>query len=103
MRVCPSCKDTVEPVPPKSAWKVATVLFWIAAMVTAVGFSLLLGLNVVLVPAWLLIGMSVGVAARRASEWTCPTCAYELAPAPRVVEEHEEQEQPRGGLVPRPA
>ena len=53
---------------------------WIGALVTAVCFSIPIGLNLVLLPMWLAIGMGVGCSAARASSWTCPVCRTELAP-----------------------
>jgi hypothetical protein len=47
-------------------------------MTVAVGFSCLLGLNLVLAPAAIFIGMSIGTAARKLSDWTCPRCHEEL-------------------------
>jgi hypothetical protein len=83
---CSSCKADVTPVPPRTTWKIMMVAFWLGALATSMMFSLLLGLNVVLVPLWLVIGMSVGIAAQRASSWSCPKCAAELAePAPEEV------------------
>lgn len=76
---CHTCKAAVEPVAPRTIWKIGVVGFWFAAMLTATVFSLLLGLNIVLVPLWFAIGASVGVAARRASTWTCPRCHEEMA------------------------
>jgi hypothetical protein len=54
------------------------VAFWAASMVVAVLFSQLLGLNLLLAPAAIFIGMSIGTAARRMSSWTCPRCREEL-------------------------
>jgi predicted RNA-binding Zn-ribbon protein involved in translation (DUF1610 family) len=76
--VCTSCKHRVEPTAPRSAWKVASVFFWVAALATGSLFAGLFGLNLVLVPMWLGIAMAVGVAARRASSWTCPECSEAL-------------------------
>lgn len=92
---CPSCRIPVEPIPPKTKWKIACAVFWICAMVTSTVFSLLLGLNVILVPLWFGIGAAVGVAAERASCWTCPVCGDQVA-APEEVREAEGR-----ALVPR--
>lgn len=77
--VCSHCHQDVAPSAPRSLWKLGTVFFWVVAMVTATVFSLLLGLNLVLVPLWLPIGLAVGVAARRAATATCPVCGEELS------------------------
>jgi hypothetical protein len=75
---CKSCKSDVTPVPPRTMAKLGLV----ASLVVATMFSLLLGLNIVLVPVAVAVGLSVGVAARRASEWSCPQCKEEMHPAP---------------------
>jgi hypothetical protein len=80
-------------------WKIVTVALWCSSLVVALGFSLALGLNLVLAPAAIVVGMSVGTAARRLSTWTCPRCGSELvepetsaaripAPAVRVTPAH---------------
>lgn len=86
---CPSCGIPVEPRPPRSTWKIAVAVFWICSLLTATAFSLLLGLNVVLVPVWFAIGASVGAAAIRAGAWTCPSCHGEVA-APSTAHDEEE-------------
>jgi hypothetical protein len=80
---CSSCKSDVTPVPPRTVAKLSLVGFYVAAMAVSTIFSLLLGLNIVLVPVAVAIGSAVGVAARRASAWSCPTCKEEMA-APRA-------------------
>jgi hypothetical protein len=79
---CKSCKADVTPVPPRTMAKLGLVGFYVASLVVATLFSLLLGLNIVLVPVAIAVGLSVGVAARRASEWSCPQCKEEMHPAP---------------------
>jgi hypothetical protein len=59
-------------------WKVVNVAFWIGSMLVATAFSLALGLNLVLAPAAIAIGMAIGTSARRLSSWTCPRCGAEL-------------------------
>jgi hypothetical protein len=59
--------------------KLSLVGFYVASLAVALMFSLLLGLNIVLVPVVVAIGCSVGVAARRASSWSCPQCKEEMA------------------------
>ena len=81
---CRSCKTDVTPVAPKTMAKIVTVGFWVAAMAISTIFSLLLGLNIVLVPVAVAIGLAVGTSARRASTWSCPQCKEEMA-APAVV------------------
>jgi hypothetical protein len=55
-------------------------VLWATSLVVAVCFSLVIGLNIVLAPAAIVIGMAVGTSARRLSSWTCPRCRAELAP-----------------------
>jgi hypothetical protein len=52
--------------------------FWITSLIVAVVFSLLIGLNLILAPAAIFVGMAVGTSARRLSSWTCPRCKAEL-------------------------
>lgn len=75
---CHCCRCHVTAVRPKTLLKVLNVFFWLASLTVAVGFSLLAGLNIVLAPAAIVIGMSVGVSARRLNTWTCPRCGAEL-------------------------
>lgn len=75
---CHTCRTHVTPTPPKSIWKVLSVGYWIGSLVVAVCFSLLLGLNLVLAPVAIVIGMSIGAAARKLYNWTCPHCGTEL-------------------------
>lgn len=58
--------------------KLGLVAFYVASLVVATLFSLLLGLNIVLVPVAVAVGLSVGTAARRASTWSCPQCKEEM-------------------------
>lgn len=75
---CPSCRAHVTPIPPGTAFKVLNVGFWICSLAVATAFSLLLGLNLVLAPTAIVVGMSVGASARRLASWTCPRCGAEL-------------------------
>lgn len=79
---CASCKSDVTPVPPRTMAKLSLVAFYVASLAVATAFSLLLGLNIVLVPVAVAIGCSVGVAARRANAWSCPVCKEEMAAVP---------------------
>jgi len=93
---CGSCKSDVTPVPPRTMAKVALVFFYVASLAVYTLFSLALGLNIILVPAAIAVGFSVGAAARRANSWSCPTCKEEMsapamAPSPTTP----------GTLVPR--
>ncbi len=76
---CNSCRCHVTPAPPRSIWKVLSVGFWVGSMIIAVIFSLLLGLNLVLAPAAIVIGGAIGACARKLNDWTCPRCGAELA------------------------
>ncbi len=82
---CSACKSNVTPVPPRTMAKLSLVAFYVAAMAVSTVFSLLLGLNVVLVPIAIAVGGAVGVAARRANSWSCPQCKEEMA-APVVAQ-----------------
>ena len=83
---CHACRCHVSPKAPRTIWKVLTVFFWVGALSIAMIFSLLLGLNLVLAPAAIFVGMAVGTAARRLSSWTCPRCDAEMVePEPDTV------------------
>ncbi len=83
--LCHSCRCHVQPTPPKTAWKIATLAFWVFASVVALLFSIPIGLNIVLAPAAIVVGMAIGTAARRMSSWTCPECHAELVePEPQT-------------------
>ena len=88
--LCRSCKNDVTPVPPRTMAKLSLVGFYVASLLVATLFSLLLGLNIVLVPVAVAVGLSVGTAARRASSWSCPECKEEMAPAPSPAATTEE-------------
>ncbi|MBN9160631.1 MAG: hypothetical protein BGO98_03060 [Myxococcales bacterium 68-20] len=75
---CHTCRCHVTPTPPKSIWKVLSTGYWIGSLVIALCFSILLGLNLVLAPVAIVIGMSIGAAARKLYNWTCPNCDAEL-------------------------
>lgn len=98
--LCHSCHVHVQPIPPKTRWKVATVAFWIATLIVATCFSLLLGLNLVLAPAAIVIGMAVGTSARLLSSWTCPHCGAELIEPEPEPEFEAIAPQPLGPLAP---
>jgi hypothetical protein len=75
---CHTCRCNVTPKAPKSSWKYLSVGYWVGSMVVAIGFSLAAGLNLVLAPVAVVIGMSIGVAARKLNNWTCPRCGAEM-------------------------
>lgn len=76
--LCHSCRCHVTPAPPRTFWKIIALALWIGSLAVAVVFSCLMGLNLVLAPAAVVIGMSVGAAARKLNDWTCPRCDAEL-------------------------
>ncbi|HVH44133.1 MAG TPA: hypothetical protein VM925_17400 [Labilithrix sp.] len=84
--LCHSCRCHVTPAPPRTMWKIVSFGFWVGSLVVAVCFSLLLGLNLVLAPAAVFVGMSIGAAARKLNDWTCPRCDAELI-EPESVDE----------------
>lgn len=71
---CNACRCNVSPRAPRPIWKVLSVYFWIAGLAVATGFSLLLGLNLILAPLAIVISFSIGVVARKLNDWTCPRC-----------------------------
>jgi len=75
---CHSCRCHVTPTPPRTIWKLLSVFFWVGSLTVAVSFSLILGLNLVLAPAAIFIGCSIGACARKLNDWTCPRCGAEL-------------------------
>jgi hypothetical protein len=77
---CHVCKVNVTPVRPKTTWKILTVTFWIVTLFLSIaltGFAFA-GLQLILVPLALGIGMALGASARRLTSWTCPRCSTEL-------------------------
>lgn len=97
---CRTCRKNVVPSVPRTLRKVLNVAFWIAALTTATGFSILLGLNVVLVPLWLFIGMSVGTSAALAAAWTCPECKSEMIVPAEVQREIAARRHTHRPMVP---
>ncbi|MDF2691818.1 MAG: hypothetical protein K0S65_201 [Labilithrix sp.] len=100
---CHSCRSQVTPVPPRSIWKVLSVAFWVGSLTIAAGFSLLLGLNLVLAPAAIFIGMSIGACARKLNNWTCPRCDAELVEPEPTSELQTVRRRPPRGLTPAAA
>lgn len=92
---CRNCHEDVVPLRPKATAKLINFAFWIAALVTATAFSLLLGLNVVLVPMWFGIGMAVGTSAERLAAWSCPSCKAEMIVPDDVAHELRGRKQPK--------
>lgn len=86
---CHACRVHVTPTPPKTIWKVLNVAFWISTLIIGGIFCSLIGLNLILAPAAIAIGMSVGTSARLMSSWTCPRCNAELIePEPETARPH---------------
>lgn len=75
---CHACKCHVTPVAPKTTWKILTVALWVTTLAVAIAFSVIIGINLVLMPMAVAIGMALGVSTRRMSSWTCPRCSAEL-------------------------
>jgi hypothetical protein len=84
-------------VPPRTAWKLVNLVFWVTSMAVAVVFSLIIGLNIVLAPAAIMIGMAIGSSARRVNSWTCELCGAELMPRELRVGDYELPERPTPG------
>jgi hypothetical protein len=100
---CRSCNRDVVPVRPRSGAKILNFTFWIASLATATAFSLLLGLDVVLVPLWFAIGMSVGTSAARLRAWSCPACKSEVVVPPEMELELRRRPREHRRLAPQPA
>jgi hypothetical protein len=83
---CHACRCHVTPTPPRSIWKVLSLGYWVGSLIVATCFSLLLGLNLVLAPAAVFIGMSIGVVARKLNNWTCPRCGAEMVEPDPITE-----------------
>lgn len=80
---CASCKQTVVPEPPSPLWMVLNVLFGIVVLLIGAVFSLILVLNIVLLPLWMVfMAGAVAVTTRRALMWRCPECHAEMFPTP---------------------
>lgn len=102
---CASCKQTVVPEPPSPLWMVLNVLFGIAVLFVGVVFSLLLVLNIVLLPLWMVfMAGGISVTTRRALMWRCPECHAEmfLTPAEKKrLRADRSRRHRRAVLVPR--
>lgn len=75
---CHACKRSVVPEPPHSTRKILTTALWVMLLSGAFVASLLIGLNLVLAPLAIFVGMAIGTSARLAAAWTCPCCKNEL-------------------------
>lgn len=83
---CHACKRSVIPEPPHSTRKILTAALWVMLLSGAFVASLIIGLNLVLAPAAIFVGMAIGTSARLASAWTCPCCKNELMVPADVAE-----------------
>lgn len=83
---CHACKRSVIPEPPHSTRKILTTTLWVMLLSGAFVVSLIIGLNLVLAPMAIFVGMAIGTSARLASAWTCPYCKNELMVPADVAE-----------------
>ena len=81
---CSSCRKNVTPAAPRTMWKIVNLFFWITALAFAGFFSIIIGLNLVMAPTAIVIGMAIGTSARRLAAWSCPSCNEEMAEPARV-------------------
>jgi hypothetical protein len=80
---CNRCDKTIAPVAPAKRWTYLMVAYWGALFVLAPLFGGIVGLSLVLAPAFLAMGLAAGTLAQLASTWTCPECKHEVhAPEP---------------------
>jgi hypothetical protein len=75
-------------------WKIVNLVFWVTLLSFALAGSCIIGLNLVLAPMAIALGLAIGTAARRAASWTCPRCDSEMAEPVRV------DRQPAGVIRP---
>jgi predicted RNA-binding Zn-ribbon protein involved in translation (DUF1610 family) len=90
---CQQCHKSVEPMPPPRKWKVATALYWFGLLLVSPLYGGILGLSIVLLPAFCTMTWAIGAASRLATTWTCPSCGaemhrFEAAPRARRVRVH---------------
>jgi len=81
---CSSCKKNVTPTAPRTMWKIVNIVFWVFLLAFAGAASAIIGLNLVLAPSAIALGLAIGTSARRAASWTCPVCNEEMAQPARV-------------------
>lgn len=81
--ICASCKEEMVPEPPSPFWMVVNVLFGTAVLMLGAVYSLIIILNVVLLPFWMIfMAGAVAVTTRYAVTWRCPECHAPVALTP---------------------
>jgi hypothetical protein len=82
---CSCCGAWVEPHAPSMGAKALSVGLWVGILIVSPVYGAFIAINIVLLPMLIAIAWSLGVAARRGWDWTCPKCTAELpAPAPVI-------------------
>jgi hypothetical protein len=73
---CPTCRDENPGVraPRLVAWAV-TAIAWTAILLTGSALAILIPINLVLIPCWLIVGSSLGPLARELFDPKCQACA----------------------------
>lgn len=82
---CWCCGKVVQPVPPRTLRKILNVVFWTSSLTMGMLVTPLLGLDVLLLPFSVAMGLSVGTTAREAGSWSCPSCHAAVHAPPEVV------------------
>ena len=90
---CGKCGAEGAVVRPTRLWWAVIALAWTVFILFGACFAVMLPLNLVLVPAWLMVASAVGPLARRATEPRCRACG---ASCPRYAA----PEVPRGATRP---
>lgn len=71
---CRACGTREPPRARSRVWWIPLGMFWAVLLGFGACFAILLPLNLLLVPAWLAVGSSVGPLARKLTEPRCPSC-----------------------------
>jgi len=82
---CWCCGKVVQPIPPRTLRKILNFVFWTSSLSMGMLVTPLLGLDVLLLPFSIAMGLSVGTTAREAGNWSCPSCHAAVHAPPEVV------------------
>ncbi len=74
---CPRCHGRSGLAAPRRAWWLVVVPAWVLLLLFGACAAIMLPLNLVLVPTWLVCATSIGALARKATTRTCRDCGEE--------------------------